>query len=87
VRQFDPGKIPQLGGDVELEPDDKSEAKQTVRVRKTYGVAEIMGVTDENGQNGVVAFHPDGSWWWIRKIDPRDPWSKDPDSWKRQADG
>ncbi|MDB4871964.1 MAG: hypothetical protein JWL97_2968 [Gemmatimonadales bacterium] len=87
MRTFEQGKIPLIGGTVELKPHEKSEPTMDVRVRKSYGLAEVLGVTDEKGQNGIVAFHPDGSWWWIWKIDPRDPWSSDPESWKKDSTG
>jgi hypothetical protein len=87
VKSYDPGNLPAIGSEKTLTPDDKNEASITVRVRKSFGIAEIMGVTDEHGQSGIAAFQPDGSWWWIRKIDPRDPWSGDPDAWKRDSTG
>jgi hypothetical protein len=82
VRNYDPGKIPAIGDGVDLDPDDKSDPKMTVTPFSSYGVAEVMAVKDEHGQRGVVAFFPDGSWWWIRKIDPREPWATDADAWK-----
>lgn len=82
MKTFDDSEIPKVGGEVELTPDLTTEPNITVKVRSSRGLAEILDVQGELGERGLIAFQPDGSWWWIKKIDPRDPWGTDPEAWK-----
>lgn len=45
-----------------------------VTVIHSFGVARLCEVEDDRGQRGVIAFQPDGSWWWVREIEPKEPW-------------
>lgn len=76
--------IPQVGHEIELPYTDGT---PTVNVRciHSFGVARLMAVETEAGGQGVIAFQPDGSWWWVREPVERDgAWeADDPDAWKR----
>lgn len=87
MRTFDDAKIPKIGGEVDLKPDITTEREITVTVKRSRGLAEILEVEGEKGERGLVAFQADGAWWWIRKIDPDDPWASDPEAWKRDSTG
>jgi hypothetical protein len=82
VKTFDDSKIPKVGGEVTLTPDVTTDPEIAVTVKRSRGLAEVLEVAGETGERGLIAFQPDGSWWWIRKIDPRDPWGSDPEAWK-----
>lgn len=43
----------------------------TVEVIESRGFAELLEVRTDDERSGVVARKTDGSWWWIRELDPK----------------
>lgn len=73
--------VPLVGSEVEL---PYSDGTPTVHVTcfHSFGAARLMAVRDADGDQGVVAFQPDGSWWWVREIEKREPWQSDGEAWR-----
>lgn len=74
-------RVPRVGSVVDL-PYNDGTPTDTVEVFESFGVARLCAVETEDGAQGVVAFQPDGSWWWVRTPERKEPWEGDGDGWR-----
>lgn len=78
-------EIPTVGETIRLLPAGATEGP-TVRITASHGDAVLLAVVDDDGQAGIVAFQPTGRWWWVREIEPREPWQADnPNAWRASS--
>lgn len=68
-------RMPRVGGAVDLLHDDGSEPTGLV-IRHVYGAAVLYGVETASGATGVLAVQPDGTWWWVKTPEEKEPWQR-----------
>lgn len=67
---------PQVGDEIVLGIGGDREIN--VHVTASLGWAELLEVEQRNDpvagtRDGVIAAKPDGSWWWVRRVDDEGP--------------
>lgn len=63
--------FPEEGDEIELRSmPEEGRAPVEVVIEHEYGPACVYMVSDPKNENrtGVVAIHPDGSWWWVSEL-------------------
>lgn len=79
-------KRPDVGDQLELAQTDGK--RVTVHITEDHGPTRMFGVVDENGEAGMIATHANGSWWWVQKIEQREPWMASlpkRDAWREEG--
>lgn len=75
--------IPRVGDNILL-PDQHSGETFDVVLSESRGVGRLMAVTDFNtgAYLGLVMLTTDGSWYWVRRDEPADPWAASSEAWR-----
>lgn len=75
--------IPRVGDNILL-PDQHSGETFDVVLSESRGVGRLMAVTDfaTGAYLGLVMLTTDGSWYWVRQVEPKEPWEDADTGWR-----